>query len=233
MNFRRMAAVLKKQLKDTVKNKTVLIQFLMFPLITVIMQNSVNLEGMPPHFFVVLFGTMYVGMAPLTVMAAIISEEKEKNTLRVLLMSNVKAGEYLIGVSLYVFCLCLAGTLVIGIEGGYEPDALGCFMAVSALGIIITTLIGAAVGAAAGNQMEATSLSVPLMLVLAFFPMLSYFNDGIGRISKFIYTQQIFNWLDTVDHFSPGGNQVIVVIVNAAVAGVLFFIFMKKRGLEA
>ena len=90
-----IAAIFKKQLKDTLKNKTVLIQFVMFPVLTLIMNNAIKMQEMPENFFVNLFATMYIGMAPLTSIASIISEEKEKNTLRVLIMSNVKPYEYL------------------------------------------------------------------------------------------------------------------------------------------
>ena len=74
-------AIIKKQLKDTLKNKTVLIQFIMFPMLTLIMNHTIAIDGMPENFFVNLFATMYIGMAPLTSIAAIIAEEKEKNTL--------------------------------------------------------------------------------------------------------------------------------------------------------
>lgn len=77
-------AIFWKLLKDTLKNKTILIQFVMFPFMTVIMENAITIEGMPEHYFANLFAVMYVGMAPLTCAASIISEEKEKNTLRVL-----------------------------------------------------------------------------------------------------------------------------------------------------
>lgn len=79
-------AIFRKQTKDTLKNKTVLIQFAMFPILTLVMSNAVKIDGRPANFFVNLFATMYVEMAPLTSIAAIISEEKENNTLRVLLM---------------------------------------------------------------------------------------------------------------------------------------------------
>ena len=65
-------AILWKQLKDTIKNKTILIQFLMFPCMTLIMENTINIQDMPEHFFANLFAIMYVGMAPLTSIAAII-----------------------------------------------------------------------------------------------------------------------------------------------------------------
>lgn len=75
--------ILQKQWKDTWKNKAVLIQFVMFPVLVVIMTKLVKIDGMPKNFFVNLFASMYVGMAPLTSLSAVIAEEKEKNTLRV------------------------------------------------------------------------------------------------------------------------------------------------------
>lgn len=76
--MRHIITIFRKQVQDTLRNKAVLIQFVMFPILAVIMTNSMQIEGMPPNFFVKLFSTMYVGMAPLTSIAAIISEEKEK-----------------------------------------------------------------------------------------------------------------------------------------------------------
>ena len=70
-----VTAILKKQLKDTLKNKVVLIQFVLFPALTWIMNSAVIMEDMPENFFVTLFATMYIGMAPLTSLAAIIAEE--------------------------------------------------------------------------------------------------------------------------------------------------------------
>ena len=103
MKIRRIMAVLKKQIHDTLKNKTVLIQFIMFPVMALVMTNTISSSGISATYFVTLFATMYVGMAPMTSIASIISEEKEHNTLRVLLMSNVKPTEYLLGVGIYLY----------------------------------------------------------------------------------------------------------------------------------
>ena len=118
--MKNIIAVFQKQIKDTLKNKTVLIQFLMFPIMSVIMEYSINIEELPEHFFANMFAAMYVGMAPLVGMSSVISEEKEKNTLRVLLMSNVKPIEYLTGVGSYIWIICMLGGCVLGIAGGYR-----------------------------------------------------------------------------------------------------------------
>ena len=72
------AAIFEKQIKDTLKNKEILIQFIMFPILALIMEKAIKIEGMPPHFFANMFSAMYVGMAPLVSIAAVIAEEKEK-----------------------------------------------------------------------------------------------------------------------------------------------------------
>ena len=189
--MKNIAVIFKKQIKDTLKNKMVLIQFLMFPVLVVIFENVVKIEDMPEHFFVKLFAVMFVGMAPLTCMSAIIAEEKEKNTLRVLLMSNVKPAEYLVGVGAYVFVMCSAGMAVFAVVGGYSGTELVRFIAAMSAGIILSELTGAVIGIFSRNQMTATSISVPVMMLLAFLPMLSMFNDTIKSVAQMTYSQQI------------------------------------------
>jgi hypothetical protein len=233
MSARRTFAILKKQIKDTLKNKTILLQFVMFPLLTVIMANNIELTSMPENFFVILFGTMYIGMAPLISMSSIISEEKEYNTLRVLLMSNVKAAEYLIGISSYVIFLCTLGTIVIGLQANYNHTELAFFTITMVIGIIISTLIGAVVGVYSKNQMTATSISVPFMVVFSFMPMLAFFNEKISKISKYIYSQQINDWISNLSNLKITNESMIILAVNFLIAMILFILFYRKKGLES
>ena len=163
--MRNIGVIIKKQIKDTLKNKTVLIQFVMFPVLTLVFENAINIPDMPELFFTKLFSVMYMGMAPLTSVAAIIAEEKEKNTLRVLTMANVKAWEYLAGIGIYVWTICMAGAGVMAttLSSGDIPFYLG----VMAAGFIISIAIGACIGIIASNQMVATSLSLPVMLIFS------------------------------------------------------------------
>lgn len=231
MKIRKIAAIFKKQLKDTPKNKTVLIQFIMFPFMTLIMQNTIKIDGMPANYFVMLFAVMYVGMAPLTSTAAIISEEKEKNTLRMLMMSNVRAGEYLLGIGLYVFMLCMLGAAVFAGIGGYRGTALLQFLLTMAVGIGTSLLMGAAIGTWSRNQMSATSITVPVMMVFSFMPMLASFNGKIEAVSRFTYSQQVSNLLYAVGNSGVTAENVAVIAVNIAVVCILFTAAYRKSGL--
>lgn len=230
--MKHITAILWKQIKDTFKNKTLLIQFVMFPAMTLIMENLVKMDDMPAHYFTNLFGVMYIGMAPLTSMASIISEEKEKNTLRALLMSNVKPGEYLIGVGLYIWCICMIGAGVIGYAGGYTGAAYGEFMLVMGIGILVSLLIGAAIGTWSKSQMMATSLTVPVMMVFSFLPMLAMFNETIEKVARFTYSQQIYVLINQLESANFTGEQVGVILANMLVAIVAFVYAFRRSGLE-
>lgn len=230
--MRNILAIFRKQLKDTLKNKTVLIQFLMFPILTLVMNNAIKIDGMPENFFVNLFAAMYVGMAPLTSMAAIIAEEKENNTLRVLMMSNVKPHEYLVGVGSYVWFSCMLGAAIICIAGSFKPQTGAAFMGVMAAGIFVSLLAGAAIGTWSKTQMMATSLTIPIMMVFSFLPMLSMFNTTIAKIAKFTYTEQISLMLYRIDSLNFHTENFIIVSVNIAVAAALFTAAYQKCGLD-
>lgn len=225
-----IGVIIKKQLKDTLKNKTVLIQFVMFPVLTLIFENAINIPDMPELFFTKLFSVMYMGMAPLVAVASIIAEEKEKNTLRVLTMANVKAWEYLAGIGIYVWTICMAGAGVMAttLSSGDIPFYLG----VMAAGFIISIAIGACIGIIASNQMAATSLSLPVMLIISFMPMLAMFNDKIEKIAGIFYTQQIRELLGNMTFDGIKTETMLVVAVNALLALSLFFAAFKRKGLE-
>ena len=230
--MRNIAAVFSKQLKETLKNKSILIQFLMFPVMVLIMENAIVLEGMPEHFFVKLFAVMFVGMAPLTCMSSILSEEKEKNTLRALMMSNVHPFEYLIGIGLYVWLMCMVGAAVFAVTGGYESKDFLMFMVIMAAGILLSELTGAVIGVFSKDQMSATSVTVPVMMVFSFLPMLSMFNESIEKIAKVTYSQQLSILINGLGTAEVKPESILVIAANFIISAVLFALVFKKKGLE-
>jgi len=228
--MRNIVIIIKKQLKDTLKNKTIFIQFILFPIMTLIMENAVNIEGMPPMFFTKLFSVMYIGMAPITSVAAIISEEKEKNTLRVLMMANVKPWQYLMGVGIYVWAICMAGAGVMA--AGLGGNHIAVYLCVMGIGFVISIIAGACIGIYAKNQMTATSVVMPVMMILSFAPMLSMFNDNIQKVAKICYTQQLKGILDNMSFENVSGESALIILVNAAFFIVLFCTTYKRKGLE-
>lgn len=224
--------IFRKQMKDTGKNIALLIQFIMFPLMAVIMENAIQLEDMPEHFFVGLFAVMHIGMAPLNVTTAIISEEKEKNTLRTLLFANVKPTEYLIGIGGYVFSACMMGAVIFDLLGGYRGKEFILFLLIMASGVIVSMLIGAVIGIRSRSQIAAATVMTPVMMVFAFLPMLAMFNDTVAKVADIAYSQQIQLLLDRVAAgMTPEPKSMIVIVVSMALAAGAFIYTYRRNGL--
>lgn len=224
--------IVRKQLKDTSKNKPVLIQFILFPLFSIVMTHAIQIQEMPENFFVNLFATMYIGMAPLVSISAIISEEKEKNTLRVLLMADVSPAQYLIGIGSYVFFMCIMGGMVFCLLLNNVTSIQRIFfLFIMGIGIITSIIIGASIGVGSRNQMTATSITIPVMMIFSFVPMLSMFNNKIEKIAKIIYSEQIRNLINSLENNGDYMENIAVIIVNIILFGVLFSVLYKKRGL--
>ncbi len=221
-----------KQLKETLKNKAILIQFVMLPAMAVIMQNFVKMDEMPENFFAKLFAVMFVGMAPQTCMSSIISEEKEMNTLRVLMMSNVRPMQYLLGTGLYVWLFCMGGAAVFAIVCGYSGFQLCLFLAVMAAGIFLSILVGAIIGICSKNQMSATSVGIPIMMIFSFVPMLAMFNDTIEKFAGIIYSQQLSIIINNIECADISLENVAVLAASFIAATAVFLIAFKKKGLD-
>lgn len=223
-----IAAIFKKQIKETLRNLTVLIQFIMFPIMALIMTNTIKVPDMPENFFVCLFATMYIGMAPLTSIASIISEEKEKNTLRVLIMSNVKPHQYLLGIGSYVWSSCMVGSFILCIAGKYSLQAGCIFMSIMAIGIVTSLLVGAIIGIGCKTQMMATSITIPVMMIFSFLPMLSLFNGTVEKIAKYVYSEQISHMLFQIGDLKLDFECIGILGINILIALVGFLVIYKK-----
>lgn len=225
-------AIFRKQMLDTRKNKAVLIQFLLFPLMTVVMTLAVKMDDMPEYFFLKLFSVMYLAMAPITSMSAIISEEKEKGTLRALMMSDVRAGSYLLGVGLYDFSCCMLGAVLMSRICGLSGQEWRDYLWIMALGFLISMILGAAIGVVSKNQMAATSLAVPAMCVLSFSPMIAQFNATFAKVAKFFFTEQIYLALNSEKSVKMDIEGFSITMANIILILGFFLIAFKKEGLE-
>lgn len=233
MRLRRVKAVLKKQILDTMKNRSVLIQFIMFPLLGLILTKTIanGDTQIASDYFITMFASMYVGMSPAVAMEGIISEEKEKGTLRSLLMANVKPYEYLLGVGFYAFIMCIVGAGILAIGGQYSGIQLVKFFTIMSLGILCSMMFGATLGIISKNQMSAHSTTLPLVMVFAFMPTIAIFNEPFGKISKFLYTQQVYDIVNNLELLDISSERLIILSINFIFFLILFINLYNKKGL--
>ncbi len=229
--MKKTIAILKKQILDTLKNTSVLLQFFMFPILAFILTKTIgeNIGDLPNNYFIIMFSSMYVGMSPAVAMESIISEEKEKGTLKNLLMNNVKPGEYLTGVGVYVFIMCLIGTSIFAYAGGYNGNEILLYFVIMIFGILASMLLGASIGIISKNQMSGHSIVIPITIMFAFLPLISTYNKKIASISKFIYSQRIQDMLSDFKITEGMSGDLMIVSLNIFILLFTFAYFYKNK----
>ena len=80
--------------------------------------------------------------------------------------------------------------------------------------------------------MAATAVSVPVMLVLSFLPMLSSFNKTLEKMAKFVYTQQVSLLVNpAADKLIDMGN-IGIILINIFIVTAFFGYAYKKSAFD-
>lgn len=102
------------------------------------------------------------------------------------------------------------------------------FMLIMFIGHTISMLSGAAIGVFSKNQMMATSLTVPIMMIFSFLPMLSMFNDSIKKIAKFFYSEQLYLLINDLNAIEIKAETIVILGINVCLILSCFIIAYQK-----
>jgi len=230
--MRSVQAIFVKQAKDMTKNFSVLSMFVIFPLVAFAMTHFVARGNydISDTMFTTMMASVFAGMALIQVACSVIAEDREKKSIRFLIIAGVKPLAYLMGIGGVILIASLISSLAFGYIGGFAQDEFIAFMLVMMSGAIASIILGATIGIYAKNRQAASGLSMPFAVLLGFAPMVAQFNERVESFVGFIYTQQINV---VVNDFSAGLVQPLTVIwLNIAVLAVLFVIAYAKKGLS-
>ena len=235
-------AIYKKQVKDILKNMSVLVQFVLFPAVAFAMTHFVvgsdmvdfgYVDGMDDNAFVTMFAAIFVGMGLIPTVATIIAEDRERKSLRFLIMANVKPASYLLGVGGVIFTASILPSLAFAFIGGFGGEQFWIFMAAMMSGAVASIFLGASIGIFAKNTQAASGMALPFALVLGFGPMIGMFNEQVGNAFRFFYTQQLDIILNSFSLEVAGlWGAFGVIWVNVGVLLVVFVIAFGKKGLR-
>ena len=217
------------QCKDVLKNREVLILFFVYPLVGAIMNSAVPAMYNQGNFFVSIFGTMHIIFSPMVAATALIAEEREKHTLKVLMMSNVTPVDYLLSVGSFVFVCTIITAIPFLFLGGYTGMGIVRVLLFMAFGCICSMVLGGAIGMASKSMTGANATAVPLGLLFAFTPMLSFFSKPVGKVSKYLYGQQISSIIANPSTENITVEGIIIMILNFLLVAILFGYFSKHQ----
>ncbi len=235
--YRKVKAIYQKEMVDMIKNVNALIMFAL-PLVFAVLYSKVMpiQEALGADWLLMLTVALNLCMAPLSLLPMIIAEEKEKNTLRTLMLSNVSAMEFIGGKVLAVYTATELINLLLFILIGVAWSQLSIFLLVTSLGSICLLVIGAVFGLLARDQMSTGLYSVTGMLLFLLPTVFSSFNSFFSSLSKIIPTAVIFrlftmmvqgegNWIDWVSNLA-------VLLIWTFCSLIVFKWIFKRKGID-
>lgn len=232
MSLYKIKAIFLHQIKETRKNLQVIVLYMVYPVIAVVLTTSMPDFGGDVNYFIVIFATMHMVFTPLVSMTSTIAEEKEQNTLRMLVMSNVRPLDYVLGTGSFVFLCTQLGTCVFAYLSSYQSAELLGYVLLMMMGTIVSILLGIMIGLCAKTQSSANALTIPVAMILSFLPMLASFNETLKKISSVLYSQQLADMMYHPNLSTFTSDSLIVLGVNIAVVLGLFLYIFQKKGLE-
>lgn len=236
--MRKTSALFSKDLKDSVKNPTMLVCCLM-PLGFILLYKNLmggNFEGAEQQ---AAFSTMLVAWALLftatmvSSMATVtaIAEEKEKNTLRTLMLANVSAEQIIASRGIVTLLLIAIVDAACYLAIGQPLSGLPVFLAIGVAGSIPIVLLSLILGLASRDQMSAGLLSMPI-LILGIAPMFAQMNEGFSKVAPYLPTggmDALGKLLSTGDLFTSEAILPLATMLGWIVVATVTFALLYKR----
>ncbi|WP_080803316.1 ABC transporter permease [Arabiibacter massiliensis] len=237
--MRKTGALVAKDFKDLVKNPVVFICCL-FPLAFALMYKNMMggaAEASPEaavHVTGFLLSTslcITAGMVAMMVSATALAEEKEKHTLRTLMLANVGAGQILASRALVSLgAIAVVDAACFFIVGG-PMSSFAPYLVIGVVGSIPIVLVSLLVGLASRDQMTASLYITPVFLV-ALAPMVSMMSEEVDNVVRYFPTGgmdslvklSVEGTLFTADAVAP----IVITLVWIALSLAAFMLLYKR-----
>jgi len=189
-SIQRVSAIIVKDVKDLFKNSYMILITILFPLgMAALLSDSdsddVSMLGMPISMALVITGAF--------VQATMMAEEKEKNTLRALLLSPATRMEIILGKSLLssiITILVVIGSILIS---KIQIPEFFYFTIMIVLSIIIFISFGTIIGLVSRTVMETSIVGLPLLVIFAYGTIISSALDNpvVSTIVSYLPTESL------------------------------------------
>lgn len=225
ISMKRIQAIFVKDYKEFSRNYAVSSVVLM-PIILAIFYGRIGSTSVDIYFLPI---NMTFSMITAYIQACLIAEEKERNTLRGLMMSPASTVDILLGKSLLVF---LTTAVILSISSylvGYTPnDIITISIAVFYLAL------GTICGLFTKSIMEASLAVLPVMVIFTFGPLVITLGESniLVKVIEWLPSTQLLRIAElsqTGANLSELLSAFIIITIWTIVAVIISMIIFKKR----
>ena len=163
--------------------------------------------------------------------STIVSEEREKKTLRTLLLSGVKTKNYIISTLVFPFAISIASALfipnILEIDLGKQSDTYYLIVLLTAVAVMLIYLF---IGMVCKTQISSQIVSLPITMISLFIPTFLGMSDTFDTLIKYSHMGLFTNALSDLDHFKWQDQKasLIALIIWILVFALLDFVQAKR-----
>lgn len=174
------------------------------------------------------------GVVTSYIQCGLIAEEKERNTLRGLMMSPASVADILIGKSALVFSISAVIVALSIWFVGYKPANIFVLSLALIASIIFYIILGTICGLFAKSIVEANVVVLPIMMIFSFGPMAMIFAERypILEVAEWLPSSQLLLLADALEAAASMKEiaiSFVVIIVWTLLATFVTSILYKKR----
>lgn len=189
LSWKRISAIFMKDYKDFSRNIAVSIVIILVPVLAAFYGRA-GVGSLELHYMLI---NMAFAMVASFVQSCLIAEEKDKNTLRGLMLSPASTAEILIGKSLLSFSLTLFVIAISAYFLDYRPVNIGVILIAIIISSIFYIGVGTLLGLYAKSVMDASVLVLPVMIIFSLVTFITSFVEvyPILKVLKYLPNIQL------------------------------------------
>ena len=114
------------------------------------------------------------------------------------------------------------------------PAQWGAYLAVTTAASVIAAIVGMILGIFAKNQVTASTITTPAMLIFMMVPMFTGLSETLQKISGLLFTGVAFDAIANISSGLAATNLkgVAVLAAELLLSAVLFLLLYRKNGFE-
>lgn len=145
--------------------------------------------------------------------ALMVSEEKEKKNIRTLILTGVRKGEYIFSVMLFPMLISVLSLLIFPPLYNVKIENWLTYLSVAIFTAIAYAMINFLIAMFCKTQAQSAMVSMLVMVLGSFFPMLSLISKPIKFITTYSFFGANTDYILYTNNFSLGSNSFLALLV--------------------
>lgn len=230
ISWKRVNAILQKDFKDFSRNLAVS-SVIFVPIVLGAFYGRMGVDSIDTHFMLI---NMTFGMVAAFVQCCLIAEEKEKNTLRGLMLSPASTADILGGKSLLTFIMTMIVVFFTVYLAEYKPANVAIIAAAIVLSSFFYIALGTLLGLYSKSVLEASVIVMPVIIVfsLGSFITLVVEKYPILQVATYLPNIQLVELALKVDAGAGFGDVLVhfaIILVWVIASIILTVVVYRKR----